>query len=126
RLAELEDPTEIDAVAAELIDRFGALPEEVKTLLEIVAIKALCRRANVEKVDVGPKGLVIGFRDNTFANPAGLIHWIADRKSEARIRPDQSIVLMRDWGDVGGRLKGTAGILGILSRLAAEGQKAAA
>jgi hypothetical protein len=33
---------------------------------------------------------------------------------------------MRDWSDVGGRLKGIAGILGVLARLAAEGERAAA
>ena len=77
RLAELHDQPAIEAFAAELIDRFGPLPEEVRHLLEIVAVKALCRKANVEKVDVGPKGAVIGFRDNTFSNPAGLLHWIA-------------------------------------------------
>jgi transcription-repair coupling factor (superfamily II helicase) len=126
RLADLEDQQAINAFAAELIDRFGPLPEEVEHLLEIVAIKALCRRANVEKVDVGPKGAVIAFRDTTFANPAGLIAWIAEQRSEARIRPDQTIVLMRDWADLGGRLKGIAGILSVLARLAAEGEKAAA
>jgi transcription-repair coupling factor (superfamily II helicase) len=126
RLADLDDQPSINAFAAELIDRFGPLPEEVEHLLEIVAIKALCRRANVEKVDVGPKGAVIAFRDTTFANPAGLIAWIAEQRSEARIRPDQTIVLMRDWADLGGRLKGIAGILGVLARLAAEGEKAAA
>jgi transcription-repair coupling factor (superfamily II helicase) len=126
RLADLDDQPSINAFAAELIDRFGPLPEEVEHLLEIVAIKALCRQANVEKVDVGPKGAVIAFRDTTFANPAGLIAWIADQRSEARIRPDQTVVLMRDWADLGGRLQGIAGILGVLSRLAAEGEKAAA
>ena len=88
RLSDLEDQAAIDAFAAELIDRFGPLPEEVEHLLEIVAIKALCRRANVDKVDVGPKGAVIGFRDNAFANPAGLMRWIGraglDRQGAAR------------------------------------------
>ena len=64
---------EIDAFAAELIDRFGPLPDEVEHLLKIMAIKALCRRANVEKVDAGPKGVIVSFRDNAFANPAGLV-----------------------------------------------------
>ena len=71
RLAELDDAAEIDAFGAELIDRFGPLPEEVDHLLKIVFVKALCRRANVEKVDAGPKGAVIAFRNNIFANPAG-------------------------------------------------------
>ena len=126
RLADLEDQPAITAFAAELIDRFGPLPDEVEHLLQIVAIKALCRRANVEKVDVGPKGVVIAFRKNVFANPAGLIHWIDRQRSEARIRPDQSVVLIRDWERIAERLKGTAGILATLADLAAEGEKAAA
>jgi transcription-repair coupling factor (superfamily II helicase) len=126
RLADLDDQPSIEAFAAELIDRFGSLPDEVRHLLEIVAIKALCRKANVEKVDVGPKGAVIGFRESTFANPAGLLRWLAEKKTVARVRPDQTVVFIRDWGDVGGRLKGTTGILGTLARLAGEGEKAAA
>ena len=126
RLADLDDQPAIEAFAAELIDRFGPLPEEVGHLLEIVAIKALCRRANVEKVDVGPKGAVIGFRDSSFVNPVGLLRWLAEKKTDARVRPDQTVVFMRDWGEVGGRLRGAAGILGILVRLAGDGAKAAA
>ncbi len=56
RLADLEELQDIDGFGAEMIDRFGPLPEEVQHLLKIVYIKALCRRANVEKLDAGPKG----------------------------------------------------------------------
>jgi transcription-repair coupling factor (superfamily II helicase) len=126
RLADLDDQPAIDAFAAELIDRFGSLPEEVEHLLKIVAIKALCRRANVDKIDVGPKGAVIGFRDNTFDNPTGLIKWIAEQGSLARVRPDQKVVLIRDWADMGGRLKGIESTVAALARLAVDGQKKAA
>ena len=71
--------SEIDAFGAELVDRFGPLPDEVEHLLKIVAIKALCRRANVEKIDAGPKGAVLSFRDNSFANPEGLIAFIREQ-----------------------------------------------
>ena len=73
RLSTLETDGEIDAFGAELVDRFGALPPEVGQLLKIMAIKVLCRRANIEKVDGGPKGIIVSFRDNSFANPTGLI-----------------------------------------------------
>ncbi len=126
RLSDLDDQPAIEAFAAELIDRFGPLPEEVDHLLRIVAIKALCRRANIDKVDVGPKGAVIGFRDNTFANAAGLMRWIGQQGSIAKVRPDQKIVLMRDWSEIGGRLKGTEVLVGALARLAADGEKRAA
>jgi transcription-repair coupling factor (superfamily II helicase) len=126
RLADLDDDQAIEAFAAELIDRFGPLPEEVEHLLSIVRIKALCRRANVEKVDVGPKGAVIAFRDNIFRNPAGLLGWIQLEGSLARIRPDQKIVLIRDWESAEKRLKGASTLLTILARLAEQGEKEAA
>ena len=75
RLGDLESTEEIDAFGAELIDRFGPLPEEVQHLLKIVFIKALCRQANVEKLDAGPKGVVIHFRKREFADPVGLVRY---------------------------------------------------
>ena len=73
RLADLDTDEEIDNFAAEMRDRFGVLPDEVRYLFKIAAIKAYCRRANVEKVDAGPKGAVITFRDNSFAQPDRLV-----------------------------------------------------
>ena len=96
RLASLETPEEIDGFAAELIDRFGKLPEETEHLLQIVAIKQLCRRANVQKLDVGPKGVVMGFRNNTFPRPERLIEHIAGSKGLMRVRPDHKVVLLRE------------------------------
>ena len=73
---------DIDRFAAELIDRFGPLPEEVQHLLEIVAIKHLCRAAMVEKIEAGPKGAILTFRNQTFPNPvgAGAAHQRASRR----------------------------------------------
>ena len=87
RLSEIEDERAIEAFAAELADRFGPLPEEVEYLLQVVAIKALCRRANVEKIEVGPKGAVLSFRDNIFANPDGLISYIAEHEPAPAFGP---------------------------------------
>ncbi len=126
RLGDLDEPEQIDSFGAELIDRFGPLPDEVEHLLKIVYIKALCRKANVEKVDAGPKGMVIAFRNSTFSNPAGLIRYIGEQGSLAKVRPDQKIVLIRDWEDPEKRLKGTAVVLTQLARLASgDGKKAA-
>src|SRR6059036_3391056 len=88
RLAEIEDERDIDAFAAELVDRFGPLPEEVEHLLQVVAIKALARAANIEKIEAGPKGAVLAFRDNSFANPDRLVGFINDQEGGARVRPD--------------------------------------
>jgi transcription-repair coupling factor (superfamily II helicase) len=111
RLAEIEDEREIEGIGAEMADRFGPLPEEVEHLLQIVAIKALCRHANVEKIEAGPKGAVISFRDNSFANPDGLIAYIRDQGRDARVRPDMKVVLFDEWEKPEQRLKGTTVIL---------------
>jgi transcription-repair coupling factor (superfamily II helicase) len=111
RLAEIEEERDIEAFGAELVDRFGPLPEEVEHLLQIVAIKALCRQANVEKIEAGPKGAVLSFRDNTFADPDRLVAFIRDQGPAARVRPDMKVVFFDDWDDPQARLRGTAAIL---------------
>jgi transcription-repair coupling factor (superfamily II helicase) len=124
RLAEVEDEREIDAFAAELVDRFGSTPVEVKHLLQIVAIKALCRRANVEKVEAGPKGAVLTFREDRFADPEGLVRYIHDRGPTARVRPDMKVVFFEDWEKPEARLKGTTTILRSLVNLAGRAKAA--
>jgi transcription-repair coupling factor (superfamily II helicase) len=124
RLADLREAGEIDAFGAELIDRFGPLPEAVDHLLKVVWIKGLCLKANVEKLDAGPKGASIAFRDKTFPNPPALIGWLSDQSSLAKIRPDQSIVVQRDWDSAEKRLRGAATIMAKLAALAAAGTSA--
>ncbi|MSO67527.1 MAG: transcription-repair coupling factor [Pseudolabrys sp.] len=130
RLAEIEHEREIDSFAAEMVDRFGPLPGEVDHLLQIVAIKALCRRANVEKLEAGPKGVVLSFRDNIFGNPDGLFAFIGEQGAGARIRNEpkdsknpkgektQKLVFFDDWERPDDRLKGTAAILRKLASIA--------
>jgi transcription-repair coupling factor (superfamily II helicase) len=125
RLAEIEDERGIEAFAGELVDRFGPLPEEVDYLLQVVAIKALCRRANVERIEVGPKGAVLAFRDGVFSNPEGLISYIAKHPEGARVRPDMKVVFFDEWDAPKARLKGAMGILRALVSIAEKGAKAA-
>jgi transcription-repair coupling factor (superfamily II helicase) len=127
RLAEIEDEGEIESFAAELVDRFGKLPGEVEHLLHVVAIKALCRRANVERIEAGPKGVVLSFRDNIFANPEGLIAFIREQGSAARIRNEktgQKLVFLDEWDKPQERLKGTTAILRRLAAIAGQAKAA--
>ncbi|WGS02553.1 transcription-repair coupling factor [Bradyrhizobium sp. ISRA443] len=124
RLADLETDEEIDNFAAEMRDRFGVLPDEVRYLFKVAAIKAYCRRANVEKVDAGPKGAVITFRDNAFAHPERLVAFIRQHGQAAKVRPDMKVVFFQDWETPEERLAGTTDILRQLANLA-ESKKAA-
>lgn len=118
RLATLETDAEIDGFAAELIDRFGPLPSEVEQLMKLAAIKSLCRQAHIEKLDAGPKGVIISFRDNSFANPQGLVRYIAQQGADAKVRQDMRVVFIRDFDTVEERLDGSRKILRALAAIA--------
>jgi transcription-repair coupling factor (superfamily II helicase) len=109
RLSGLSTKVELEGFAAELIDRFGALPREVNTLLLIVRIKAMCKRAGIAKLDGGPKGATIQFHNNKFANPAGLVDFITAQNGLAKVR-DNKIVVRRDWSKTKDKIQGAFAI----------------
>jgi transcription-repair coupling factor (superfamily II helicase) len=119
RLSQMAERAELDAFAAELVDRFGKLPQEVENLLEVVAVKQLCRKAGVEKVDAGPKGAVLSFRNNRFARPEKLIALITRDAASMKVRPDQKLVCVADWDNARDRMKGVARLMSELARIAA-------
>lgn len=127
RLADMEEERDIDSFAAEMVDRFGSLPKDVEHLLQIVQIKALCRRANIDKLDAGPKGAVLSFRDNEFANPEGLMLFIRDHAASVKVRNDkngQRLVFLDDWERPEERLKGAMAIVRRLSSIAIKAKAA--
>lgn len=105
RLSTLEKKVEFEAFAAELIDRFGPLPAEVNTLLVVVRVKAMCKRAMIARLDAGPKGATIQFHQDKFPNPKGLVEFLHAQGPGTRIR-DNKVVVQRDWPDERARIKG--------------------
>ncbi|HET7606936.1 MAG TPA: transcription-repair coupling factor [Sphingomicrobium sp.] len=123
RLGELEDRPAIDAFAAELIDRFGALPEETANLMKIVEVKLNCREAMVAKLDLGAKGAVITFAESGFPDLAGLLGYIDRLNGAAKLRPDSKMTLARNWPTPEARLNGALQLSRGLARVAAAGEK---
>ncbi|WP_127558507.1 transcription-repair coupling factor [Nioella ostreopsis] len=109
RLSQLHTKVELEGFAAELIDRFGKLPKEVNTLLLVVRIKAMCKRAGIAKLDGGPKGATIQFHNDKFANPAGLVEFVQAQNGLAKVR-DTKIVVRRDWTKDSDKIKGAFAI----------------
>ncbi|MFL6758311.1 MAG: transcription-repair coupling factor [Sphingomicrobium sp.] len=122
RLGELEDRQEVEAFGAELIDRFGKLPQETKNLLQIVETKINCKKARIAKLDVGAKGAVITFAPNGFPDLAGLLAYVERLKGAAKLRPDSKLVISRDWPTGDSRLNGALQISRGLMRVLAAGE----
>ncbi|WP_313352129.1 transcription-repair coupling factor [Paracoccus sp. (in: a-proteobacteria)] len=121
RLAGLTSKVELEGFAAELIDRFGPLPREVNTLLLVIRIKAMAKRANIAKLDAGPKGATIQFHGDKFPNPAGLVEFIHDQRGQAKVT-DNRIVILRDWPTDADRIKGSFAIAKDLAAKIKEGK----
>ncbi|HCR93738.1 MAG: transcription-repair coupling factor [Oceanicaulis sp.] len=125
RLSSLDTKQEREGFAAELIDRFGKLPDEVESLLQVVALKALCKRANVAKLDAGPKGAVATFREHGFGDPAALVELMTKRPADYKLRPDNTLVLKGDFPEPMDRLKGALRLLAPVADAARKAKEAA-
>lgn len=104
RLSGLQTKVELEGFAAELIDRFGELPREVNTLMVIVRIKALCKKAGISRLDVGPKGATVQFHNDKFGNPAGLVEFVKAQGQGAKIAGNK-IVLVGEMKAEADRIK---------------------
>ena len=93
RLGELDDRRAVDEFAAELIDRFGDLPEETGNLLRIVETKINCRAACIAKLDVGAKGALVTFHNDSFPDLPGLLAYVERLMGTAKLRPDSKLVI---------------------------------
>jgi transcription-repair coupling factor (superfamily II helicase) len=106
RLNDLDEVDAIEAFAAELIDRFGPLPDPTENLIRLIEIKLNAKKACVAKIDVGPRGALVSFHDDKPPNIDGLLAWVARLNGVARLRPDSKLVVTRTWSDPKARLNG--------------------
>jgi transcription-repair coupling factor (superfamily II helicase) len=125
RLSLLEKRSDIDQFAAELVDRFGELPQEVAHLLDVVEIKGLARQAGLEQVDAGPKGAVIVLRKNQFANPQGLVALMLNSHGALKLRSDHRLLCKADWQQPEARLAGVRALVQQLAEIAGAGKAVA-
>jgi len=120
RLNDARDKAEIEAMAAEMIDRFGDLPEPTKNLIRLIEIKHQAIAAHIAKIDVGARGTLVTFHNDHFPDPMGLIAYVERLKDSAKLRPDMKLVINRVWGDPQSRLNGlfqlTKGLSGIVRK----------
>ncbi|MEP6786771.1 MAG: TRCF domain-containing protein, partial [Sphingomonadales bacterium] len=106
RINEFDEADQIEAFGAELIDRFGPLPEPTDNLLILMAIKLNARAASIAKIDVGAKGALVSFWNDSFPNIPGLIGYVERLKGTAKLRPDNKLSITRDWDTPKARLNG--------------------
>ena len=106
RLNDAKDKAEIEALAAEMIDRFGDLPSATSNLIKLIEIKHQAITANIAKIDVGARGTLVTFHQDDFPDPVGLLQYVDKLQGTAKLRPDMKLVINRAWNDPQSRLNG--------------------
>jgi transcription-repair coupling factor (superfamily II helicase) len=83
RLARLRGFGAINEIAAEIEDRFGAMPDEVSWLLALAGLAGRCRPLGIMKVDAGPQAIALTFRagaeTSVFENADDRLSWRGGR-----------------------------------------------
>jgi transcription-repair coupling factor (superfamily II helicase) len=119
RLSSMATREDLDIFAAELVDRFGELPEEVRALLDVMEIKGFCRAAGIQQIDAGVKGAILAFRKAKFSNPEALAAYLQKHKSSVKLQPDHKLLFKGVWDDPAVRLKAMRDIAAAIAGLVA-------
>jgi transcription-repair coupling factor (superfamily II helicase) len=100
RIASARTSLSLRELQVEMIDRFGLLPQAVKALFEIAELKLIAERLGIMKLDFGPQGGRVVFREQTRADPAALIRLIQERSQDYRMDGPQKLrILMQEEDD---------------------------
>ena len=118
RINDLSDANAIEGFAAELIDRFGPIPDATENLLKLIEIKLLAIDACIARLEVGAKAALVTFHNDEFPNVPALLAYVARLGETARLRPDSKLVIHRVWADPKARLNGALQLARGLSKAA--------
>ena len=92
RLAEAQDEDGVAAVLEEIADRYGALPDEVKLLGDLMVVKAYARRLGAVSLDISESRLVLALdSDVTPLKPEKVLALINKKASPYRLTPDMRL-----------------------------------
>ncbi len=89
RLADCATREELDALREELIDRFGALPEPAKALIECHLVRQAARPLGVARIDVTHEAMQLQFVKQPPIEAQKIIDFIQRRKNARLTGPDR-------------------------------------
>lgn len=76
RISSAATPVELDELQAEIIDRFGLLPEPLKRLFDVTHLKLASQQLGIIKVDIGPERGKLEFGNHTRVDPIKIVNLV--------------------------------------------------
>lgn len=91
RLSCLREDSELVEVTEEMKDRFGAMPEEVSSLLTVMSVRLLLKKIDVIKLDVNSKTLLFAFSPDTKKDPESLIRAVSSKPKKFQFLSERKL-----------------------------------
>jgi len=104
RIASAPTDAALDALAAELADRFGHLPVPTGNLLRVARLRLRAREAGIARITAGAGGGSIEFAAETRADPARIVRLIETHPKEFRLDPRQRLVFRQELDEAEQRI----------------------
>ncbi|WP_168923715.1 transcription-repair coupling factor [Polaromonas vacuolata] len=76
KLATAKTTAQIDSLLEEIVDRFGKLPAQAQTLIDVHRLRVIARNYGVLKVDAAPGVINITFKKEPPIEPLAIMHLI--------------------------------------------------
>lgn len=95
RIASAANEQELNAIKVELIDRFGLLPDSVKFLLMIAALRLTAQSLGIRRIEFSDKGGMIEFNDNHLVSVDYLIMLIQMHTQDYRLDTNNRLKLLK-------------------------------
>jgi transcription-repair coupling factor (superfamily II helicase) len=101
KIASISMDEELEGVTAELLDRFGPLPEELQSLLGIAEIRILCKKLYVSSIKERKGALEVEFSRVVKISVNRLLTLIKDSRGKVRLDPKRPYILIIETGSIG-------------------------
>ena len=86
RIANARDNESLEELQIEMIDRFGLLPEPLKHLFRVTALKLLTEPLGIVRLDLGEQGGRIEFGATTEVDPAAIVKLVQNQPATYQLK----------------------------------------
>jgi transcription-repair coupling factor (superfamily II helicase) len=111
RLADCKTQSDLDEMQVEMIDRFGLLPEPVKSLFQITELKQTGEKLGLRKIEVGPNGGRLQFTPATMVEPLTIIKMVQSQPDRFRLQNNDQLSFTMALDDPAARFQAVSEIL---------------
>jgi transcription-repair coupling factor (superfamily II helicase) len=93
QLSSARNLAELEEIRGDLLDRFGPLPAEAQTLLEVIRLKIRCRELGIAAVELSGNDLALRVAERSSLDPRRLLPLLGKPATPFRVTSDHRILL---------------------------------